>query len=51
LRHYQRDREAALRLLGVGEAKRDEKLDVAELAAYTGVANLIFNLDETITRE
>jgi mono/diheme cytochrome c family protein len=48
---YRRDREAALKLLGVGEAKRDEKLDVAELAAYTAVANLILNLDETITRE
>jgi hypothetical protein len=51
LTHYQRDRQAALKLLGVGEAKRDEKLDVAELAAYTAVANLILNLDETISRE
>jgi hypothetical protein len=51
LTHYQRDRQAALRLLAVGEARRDEKLDVAELAAYTAVANLILNLDETITRE
>jgi hypothetical protein len=51
LTHYQRDRQAALQLLGIGEAKRDEKLDVAELAAYTAVANLILNLDETISRE
>jgi hypothetical protein len=48
---YRRDRQAALKLVGVGESKRDEKLDVAELAAYTAAANLILNLDETITKE
>jgi hypothetical protein len=51
LTRYRGDREAALKLLSIGEAKRDEKLDVAELAAYTAVANLILNLDETISRE
>jgi hypothetical protein len=51
LTRYGRDRQAALKLLGVGEAKRDKTLNVAELAAYTAVANLILNLDETITRE
>jgi len=48
---YGKDRQAALQLVTVGEAKRDEKLDVAELAAYSAVANLILNLDETITKE
>ncbi len=48
---YRRDGEAAMKLLSVGEAKHDERLDTAELAAYTGVANLILNLDETISRE
>ena len=51
LMRYRRDRQAALKLVRIGESKRDEKLDVAELAAYTAVANLILNLDETITRE
>ncbi|HTU17035.1 MAG TPA: DUF1553 domain-containing protein [Gemmataceae bacterium] len=51
LSRYRRDRQAALKLVSVGEAKRDEKLNVAELATYTAVANLILNLDETITRE
>ncbi|MGH7171837.1 MAG: DUF1553 domain-containing protein [Gemmataceae bacterium] len=51
LTRYRRDRQAALKLVRIGESKRDEKLDVAELAAYTAVANLILNLDETITRE
>ncbi|HEY7329566.1 MAG TPA: DUF1553 domain-containing protein [Gemmataceae bacterium] len=51
LAQYRRDGEAALKLLSVGESKRDERLDAAELAAYTAVANLILNLDETISRE
>ena len=37
-------------LLKVGESKRDATLDVSELAAWTIVANLILNLDETITK-
>ncbi len=47
---YQADTKAALALVSTGEAPRDERLPVAELAAYTAVANLILNLDETITR-
>ncbi len=41
----------AKELLKVGEAKRDESLPIAEHAAMTIVANLILNLDETLTRE
>ena len=37
--------------LSQGESPRDEKLDASELAAYTTVASLILNLDETITKE
>ena len=47
---YQRDPAAAEQLLKVGESPRDSKLDPAELAAWTTVASVIFNLDETITR-
>jgi mono/diheme cytochrome c family protein len=50
-KRYHGDRAAALKLLSVGEAKRDDRLDTAEMAAYTAVANVILNLDETITRE
>jgi hypothetical protein len=50
-KRYHDDREAALKLISTGEAGRDEQLDVAELAAYTAVANLILNLDETINKE
>ena len=41
----------ALQLVSAGEAPRDPKLDVPELAAYTAVASLILNLDEVITKE
>lgn len=51
LAEFQADREAALKLLGYGEAKRNEALDPAELAAWTMVANLVLNLDETVTKE
>ena len=47
---YHANREAALRLLGVGESRRDETLDAAELAAWTIVASAILNLDETLTK-
>jgi hypothetical protein len=51
LARYRADRKAALTLVSTGEARRDEKLGVSELAAYTAVASLILNLDETITKE
>jgi len=41
---------AALRLVETGESPRDGSLDVKELAAWTMIANLILNLDETITK-
>ena len=30
--------------------KRDESLDAGEVAAYAMVANILLNLDETITK-
>lgn len=38
-------------LLAVGEARRNESLDVAEHAAWTVVASVILNLDETLNKE
>jgi hypothetical protein len=43
--------EAAAKLLGIGESQKNPSMDQRELAAYTAVANVILNLDETITRE
>ena len=51
LERYRADRGAALDLISQGESPRDETLDVAELASYTMVANLILNFDGTITKE
>jgi hypothetical protein len=50
LEKYRKDSKAALELLGVGESKRDEKLEPVELAAWAMVANVVLNLDETVTR-
>ena len=48
---FARDRQAAIKLLTVGESPRDKKLDAAELAAWTTVSSVILNLDETITKQ
>ncbi len=50
LARFRADREAARKLLGVGESGRDRTLDEADLAACTAVASVLLNLDETITR-
>ena len=51
LKAFQQDRQSALKLLSVGESPRDRRLDATELAAYTTVASVIFNLDETISKQ
>ena len=50
LARFRRDSKSALELVSLGEAPRDTSLPVVELAAFTTAANLILNLDETITR-
>ena len=50
LAHFQSQPKAAKQLIEIGE--RDSgNFDSIELAAYTAMANVILNLDETITRE
>jgi len=41
----------AAKILAVGAAKTDPKFNPVELAAYTGTANVLLNLDEVVTRE
>ena len=48
---FQAHPEEVRELLTVGERPYDEKLDPAELAAWTTVASTILNLDEAITKE
>jgi hypothetical protein len=47
---YAKSGEAAAKLLAVGESSRDQSLDAGELAAWTMVANVLLNLDETVTK-
>ena len=51
LAEFQTDRDAADQLIRVGDSPPDESLDSAELAAWTTVASVILNLDETVTKE
>jgi hypothetical protein len=51
LQDFTHDSSAAKQLLTIGEAKANEKLNPAELAAYTTVASTLINLDETLTKE
>ena len=47
---FNKDKAAAEKLLKVGEAPRDDKLDPIVVAAWAMVANAILNLDEVVTR-
>ena len=51
LSRFHAEPKAAQDFLSAGESLRDEKLDVAELAAHAAVAGLILNLDEAITKQ
>jgi hypothetical protein len=50
LEEYRAKPEDAVKLLSVGESARDTDLDSCELAAWSTVASMILNLDETITK-
>ena len=50
LNHYQRHPEAVAELMMIGEHPSSIGNPV-QLAAYTAIANMILNLDETVTRE
>ena len=48
---YAKNLDAADKLTKIGELQRPDKLDLAELAAYTTIAGMLLNLDEVITKE
>jgi len=50
LAEYKNDQAAAEKLLSVGDWKAHSDLDKTELAAWTTIASMILNLDETITK-
>jgi hypothetical protein len=47
---YKADKEAAKKLIAVGETKADDKLAADELAAWTMLANTVLNLDEVLNK-
>jgi hypothetical protein len=47
---YRSQTEAAKKLISVGESPVNDKLNSSELAAYTMVASLLLNLDETLNK-
>jgi hypothetical protein len=47
---FQKDRPAADKLLAYGDTPRNTSLEPGEYAAWTMIANLLINLDETITK-
>jgi hypothetical protein len=51
LDRYRSDSKAAISFLDYGESPRDESLDPGLVASYAGVASLILNLDEVITKQ
>ena len=48
---YRQDRDSAKEFVAQGDSPLNKKLDARELAAYTTVASLILNLDETVTKQ
>jgi hypothetical protein len=49
--HYRADPDAAAKYVSQGASPRDPAIDTVELAAWTGVANLLLNMDEAVTRQ
>jgi hypothetical protein len=50
LTRYTSNPEAAKQVIAVGDSKPKADLDPSELAAYTMVASVLLNMDETVTR-
>jgi hypothetical protein len=48
---YRADPGAAEKMIAIGESRPAGGLEAVELAAWTVLANLVLNLDETLTRE
>lgn len=50
LARFRENQSAAVELVRVGESEPNQQLNTQELAAWTTVASIILNLDETITK-
>ena len=47
---FQADEDAAKKFIGTGDAKISTDFNVSELAAWTAIGNILFNLDEMVTK-
>jgi hypothetical protein len=50
LKEFTANKDAATKLINVGDSKPDETMKPEQLAALTMIGNLILNLDETVTK-
>ena len=48
--YFRRNTKAARAIIAIGESKPSIALDRADLAAWSTIASMILNLDETITK-
>jgi hypothetical protein len=48
--HYEGNMESAREVTRIGDLPADPEADVSDLASYTGVCLLVFNLDETLNK-
>ncbi|HLM98047.1 MAG TPA: DUF1553 domain-containing protein [Bryobacteraceae bacterium] len=48
---YRHDRDSAKEFTSYGDSPVGKKLDLRELAAYSSIASLILNMDETVTKQ
>jgi hypothetical protein len=48
---FKKDKAAAEKLIAIGTAERPRELNPVQLAAWTMTANVLLNLDETLTKE
>jgi hypothetical protein len=48
--HYESHKDAAEKLITIGESKPDAHFDPTDLAAWTMVASTILNMDEAVTK-
>ena len=50
LKHFQANKEAATKLIQIGESKPNADLDANDLAAWMAIGNILLNVDEMITK-
>jgi hypothetical protein len=48
---YHADKKSAKNFVAHGDSPWNQKLDARELAAYTSIASLLLNLDESVTKQ